>query len=63
MARAPAVSDVRTIRATSRDANSEAQARLGHDGIFVILTSQALTRDELATIAASLKPAPDTASV
>ena len=55
--------DGRTIRATRRDARSEAQAQLEHDGTFVILTSRTLTRDELATIAGGLKPAPDTSSI
>ena len=53
----------RAIRATRRDASSEAQAQLEHGDTFVILTSPTLTRDELATIAASLKPAPSTASI
>ena len=53
----------RAIRATRRDASSEAQAQLEHGDTFVILSSQTLTRDELATIAASLKPAPSTASI
>ena len=57
------VRDGRTIRATRRDASSEAQAQLEHDGTFVILTSRTLTRDQLATIAAGLKPAPDTSSI
>jgi hypothetical protein len=57
------VRDGREIRATRRDASSEAQAQLEHDGTFVILTSQMLTRDQLATIAAGLKPAPDTSSI
>ncbi len=53
----------RAIRATRRDARSEAQAQLEHDGTFVILTSRTLTRDQLATIAASLKPAPTTTRI
>jgi hypothetical protein len=57
------VRDGRAIRATRRDASSEAQAQLEHDGTFVILTSQTLTRDQLATIAAGLKPAPSTSSI
>ncbi len=51
------------IRATRLDASSEAQAQLEHGDTFVILTSQTLTRDELATIGASLKPAPSTSSI
>lgn len=51
------------IRATRLDASSEAQAQLEHGDTFVILTSQTLTRDELATIGASLKPAPITSSI
>ncbi len=53
----------RAIRATRRDASSEAQAQLEHGDTFVILTSQTLTRDELATIAAGLRPAPTTSSI
>jgi hypothetical protein len=53
----------RAIRATRRDASSEAQAQLEHGDTFVILSSQTLTRDELATIAAGLKPAPSTPSI
>ncbi len=55
--------DGRAIRATRRDARSEAQAQLEHHGTFVILTSRTLTRDQLATIAAGLKPAPTTSSI
>jgi hypothetical protein len=55
--------DGRAIRATRRDARSEAQAQLEHEGTFVILTSRTLTRDQLATIAAGLKPAPSTSSI
>lgn len=51
------------IRATRRDARSEAQAQLERDGTFVILSSPTLTRDQLATIAAGLKPAPDTSDI
>jgi hypothetical protein len=57
------VRDGKVIRATRRDARSEAQAQFEHDGIFVILTSRTLTRDQLATIAAGLKPAPATSSI
>ena len=57
------VRDGKTIRATRRDASSEAQAQLEIDGTFVILNSRTLTRDQLATIAAGLKPAPDTSSI
>jgi hypothetical protein len=57
------VRDGTTVRATRRDARSEAQAQLEHDGTFVILTSRTLTRDQLATIAAGLKPAPTTSSI
>jgi hypothetical protein len=52
--------DGRTIRATRRDARSEAQAQLEHGSTFVILSSRTLTRDHLATIAAGLKPARQT---
>lgn len=57
------VRDGTTIRATRRDASSEAQAQLEHGDTFVILTSRTLTRDQLATVAAGLKPAPDTDSI
>lgn len=40
----------------------QAQAHLERDGTFVILTSDNLTTDQLATIAAGLKPAPSTGS-
>lgn len=57
------VRDGRVIRATRLDARSEAQAQLEHDGTFVILTSRTLTRDELATLAAGLKPAPTSSRI
>lgn len=57
------VRDGRAIRATRRDARSEAQAQLEQDGTFVILASRTLTRDQLATIAAGLRPAPETSSI
>lgn len=57
------VRDGTTIRATRRDASSEAQAQFERDGTFVILASRTLTRDQLATIAAGLKPAPSTDSI
>lgn len=38
----------------------QAQAQLQHDETFVFLTSDSLTPDELATIAAGLRPAPST---
>lgn len=41
----------------------QAQAHLERDGAFVILTSDNLTSDQLATIAAGLKPAPSTGSI
>ncbi len=53
----------KAIRATRLDASSEAQAQLVHGDTFVILTSQTLTRDELATIGASLKTAPGTSRI
>jgi hypothetical protein len=43
--------------------SSEAQAQLEHGDTFVILSSRTLKRDELATIAAGLKPAPSTPSI
>ena len=53
----------RAIPATRHDASSEAQAQLEHGDTFVILSSRTLKRDELATIAAGLKPAPSTPSI
>jgi hypothetical protein len=53
----------RAIPATRHDASSEAQAQLEHGDTFVILSSRRLKRDELATIAAGLKPAPGTPSI
>jgi len=53
----------RAIRATRLDASSEARAQLEYGDTFVILTSRTLTRDELATIGASLKPAPSKSSI
>jgi hypothetical protein len=41
----------------------QAQAHLERNGTSVILTSNNLTRDQLATIAASLKPAPRTGNI
>jgi hypothetical protein len=41
----------------------QAQAHLERDGTFVFLVSDNLTGDQLATIAAGLRPSPDTGSV
>ena len=41
----------------------QAQAHLERDGTFVFLVSDNLTRDELATIAAGLRPAPRTGNI
>jgi hypothetical protein len=41
----------------------QAQAHLERNGTFVFLVSDNLTADQLATIAASLRPAPDTGSI
>jgi hypothetical protein len=41
----------------------QAQANLERDGTLVFLTSDNLTSDQLATIAAGLKPAPSTGSI
>ena len=46
-----------------RAPGSQTQARIERDGTFVFLTSETLTADQLATIAAELKPAPTTSSV
>ena len=40
----------------------QAQAHLQRDGTFVFLVSDNLTGDQLATIAASLRPTPSTGS-
>lgn len=41
----------------------QAQAHLEHDGTFVFLVSDNLTGDQLATIAAGLRPAPSSGSI
>jgi hypothetical protein len=41
----------------------QAQAHLERDGTFVFLVSDNLTSDQLATIAAGLRPAPDVGSI
>jgi hypothetical protein len=41
----------------------QAQAHLERDGTFVFLVSDNLTGDELATIAAGLRPAPSTGTI
>lgn len=52
------------VRVTKPDAvGSQAQAQLERNGTFVVLTSETLTSHQLATLAAGLKPAPDTGSV
>jgi hypothetical protein len=42
---------------------SQAQAQIERDGTFVFLVSDNLTADQLATIAAGLRPAPSTGSI
>jgi hypothetical protein len=42
---------------------SQAQAHLERDGTFVFLVSDNLTGDQLATIAAGLRPAPSTGNI
>jgi hypothetical protein len=42
---------------------SQAQAHLERDGTFVFLSSDTLSSDQLATLAAGLKPAPTTGSI
>lgn len=44
-------------------AGSQTQAHIERDGTFAFLMSENLGRDELATIAARLKPAPNTSSI
>ncbi|MGD0197611.1 MAG: hypothetical protein ABSC56_06865 [Solirubrobacteraceae bacterium] len=44
-------------------AGTQTQAHVERDGTFVFLMSENLGRDELATIAARLKPAPNTGSI
>jgi hypothetical protein len=41
----------------------QAQVELERDGTFVHLMSDNLTRDQLLTIAAGLRPAPTTSSI
>jgi hypothetical protein len=41
----------------------QAQAYLEREGTFAFLVSDNLTGDQLATIAAGLRPAPDTGSI
>lgn len=41
----------------------QAQAHLERDGTFVFLVSDNLTSDQVATLAAGLRPAPDTSSI
>jgi hypothetical protein len=41
----------------------QAQVELERDGTFVHLMSDNLTRDQLLTIAAGLRPAPSTSSI
>lgn len=48
------------IQIRPADGGLPAQARLARYGTFAWVTSQSLTADQLATIAASLKPAPET---
>ena len=42
---------------------AQAQAQIERDGTFVFLVSHSITVDELATIAAGLRPAPSTGSI
>jgi hypothetical protein len=52
------------VRVTKPDAlGPPAQAHLERDGTFVILTSETLNSDQLANLAAGLKPAPTTGSI
>ena len=52
------------VRVTKPDAvGSQAQAHLERDGTFVVLTSETLNSDQLATLAAGLKPTPSTGSI
>jgi hypothetical protein len=41
----------------------QAEAHLERDGTFVFLVSDNLTSDQLATIAAGLRPAPSTGNI
>jgi hypothetical protein len=41
----------------------QAQVELEHDGTIVHLMSDNLTRDQVLTIAAGLRPAPSTSSI
>jgi hypothetical protein len=52
---------VRVIKPGS--AGGQTQAHLERDGTFVFLMSETLNGDQLATIAAGLKPAPNTGSI
>jgi hypothetical protein len=56
-----ASSDGGAIRVTK--AGNQTQAHTERDGTFVFLMSETLGRDELTTIAARLKPAPNTSSI
>jgi hypothetical protein len=52
------------IRVTKRDARGpQTQAHLERDGTFVFLMSETLNSDQLATLAAGLKPAPTSSSI
>ncbi|WP_459960711.1 hypothetical protein, partial [Mycobacterium avium] len=42
---------------------SQAQAHVERDGTFVVLSSETLSSDQLASLAAGLKPAPITGSI
>jgi hypothetical protein len=56
--------DGTVVRVTKPDAfGPPAQAHLERDGTFVILTSETLNSDQLATLAAGLKAAPTTGSI
>lgn len=46
-----------------RKPGPQAQAHLERDGTFVFLMSETLTSEQLAAIAAGLKPAPSTSSI
>lgn len=56
--------DGTVVRVTKRDARGpQAQAHLDRNGTFVFLVSDNLTADQLTTIAAGLRPAPETGSI
>jgi hypothetical protein len=46
-----------------RAPGNQAQAHIERDGTFVFLSSETLTTEQLASLAAGLKPAPTTSSI